>query len=33
MMMGVDRYIEHIHQVLYELIKNQNKFYFGTERI
>jgi hypothetical protein len=31
MMMGVDRYIEHIHQVLYELI--QNKFYFATERI
>jgi hypothetical protein len=31
--MNVDTYIKNIHQVLYESIKKQNKFYFGTEGV
>jgi hypothetical protein len=33
MMIDVVISIEHIHQILYEPNKNQNKFYFRTEKV
>lgn len=33
MMMNIDTYTEHMHKVLYESTKSQNKFYFWMEYI
>jgi hypothetical protein len=33
MMMNVDTYIEHIHQLLYESTTKENEFYFGIEGV
>lgn len=33
MMMIVDTYVEHIHQLIYKFTKKTNEFYFGADGV